>query len=95
MDTDGRDALASQIRVRGRKSAFRPIVPAVIPARPCQPRLFDKNPSHTMTKRSGDIDNHFNPSSRDEGSLFTIVFGAAFLALGAAGWALLHWSGAW
>lgn len=95
MDTDGRDALAFTIRDRGRKSAFRPILPAVIPARPCQLRLFDKNPSPTMTKRAVDIDNHFSPSSRDEGSLFTIVFGAAFLAFGAAGWALLHCLGAW
>lgn len=47
-----------------------------------------------MSKRHAEIDNHFSPSSQDEGSLFTLIFGVVLVALVAGGLALLRMAGA-
>ena len=46
-----------------------------------------------MTKRHPQIDNAFSPSLPSDGSLFTIVFSAVALALGAGVMALLRVAG--
>ncbi|MDO6967025.1 hypothetical protein [Rhizobium alvei] len=41
-----------------------------------------------MSKRHGEIDNHFSPSSQNQGCLFSLIFGVVLVDLALGLWAL-------